>query len=216
MPIEQSLVSVNTGEVELEGFLSIPENATSLIVFVHGSGSSRHSPRNQAVAEEFNDYGMGTLLFDLLTAEEEVVDIETRELRFDIPMLANRVVGTIDWLAENETTKKMSVGLIGSSTGAAAALIAAAKRAKTVRCVVSRGGRPDLAGGSLPLVYAPTLFIVGANDNVVIELNEQAFAELNCEKKMELVPGATHIFEESGTLEQASHFARGWFLSHLG
>jgi len=216
MPIEQRLVSVQAGGVELEGFLSIPENATALIVFVHGSGSSRHSPRNQAVAEEFNDYGMGTLLFDLLTSEEESVDIVTRELRFDIPMLAERVVGTIDWLAEYETTKKMSLGLIGSSTGAAAALVAAAKRAKTVRCVVSRGGRPDLAGGSLPHVLAPTLFIVGANDHVVIELNEQALAELNCEKKMELVPGATHIFEEFGTLEQASHFARGWFLQHLG
>jgi len=216
MPIEQKLVSVKAGKVVLEGFLSIPENAISMIVFVHGSGSSRHSPRNQAVAEEFNDYGMGTLLFDLLTPEEESVDIVTRELRFDIPMLAERVVSTIDWLGEFEPTKGMNIGLIGSSTGAAAALIAAAKRTGVVRCVVSRGGRPDLAGESLPHVQAPTIFIVGALDTVVIELNEQAFAELNCEKKMELVPGATHIFEEPGTLERASHFARVWFLQHLG
>lgn len=216
MPNDQSLVSVKTGSVNLEGFLSIPENATAIIVFVHGSGSSRHSPRNQAIADEFNKFGMGTLLFDLLTSEEESVDNITRELRFNIPMLAERVVGTIDWLEQFEKTKKMKIGLIGSSTGAAAALVAAAKRTKLVKCIVSRGGRPDLAGNALPKVLAPTLLIVGANDYVVIELNEQALAELNCEKKMELVPGATHIFEEPGTLEQASRLARNWFLQHFG
>jgi dienelactone hydrolase len=215
MPIDQILVSVNAGEVPLEGFLSLPENTTSVVVFVHGSGSSRLSPRNQAVAEEFNEYGLGTLLFDLLTAEEEKVDIYTREHRFDIPMLAERVVGTLEWLGKFERTKKMNLGLIGSSTGAAAALVAAANSPGKVRAVVSRGGRPDLAGEALPRVKAPTLLIVGALDFVVIDLNEQAFAELNCEKKMELVPGATHLFEERGTLEQASHLARSWFLTHL-
>lgn len=213
--MKQISVTVKAKDALLEGFLNIPENATGLIVFVHGSGSSRMSPRNQAIAEEFNEYGMGTLLFDLLTREEEEVDIFTRELRFDIPMLAERVVATLDWLSKYEPTKKMEIGLIGSSTGAAAALVAAAKRPGIVKAVVSRGGRPDLAAGALPHVTAPTLLIVGGNDDVVIELNESAFAELPGEKKMELVPGATHLFEEPGTLAQASHLARGWFLSHF-
>ncbi len=203
------------GKKVLEGFLSIPENATGIVVFVHGSGSSRHSPRNQAVAAEFNDFGMATLLFDLLTSEEDEVDMETREFRFDIPMLAERVSDTIDWLAQYKKTQKMRIGLIGSSTGAAGALVAAANKPNIVRAVVSRGGRPDLAGKSLPQVQAPTLLIVGANDPIVIELNEKALAELNCEKKIVLIPEATHLFEETGTLQQASHVARGWFLTYL-
>ncbi len=214
--MKQNSVTVKAKDAALEGFLNIPENATGLIVFVHGSGSSRMSPRNQAIAEEFNEYGMGTLLFDLLTREEEEVDLYTRELRFDIPMLAERVVATLDWLSRYEPTKKMEIGLIGSSTGAAAALAAAAKRPGLVKAVVSRGGRPDLAAGALSHVKAPTLLIVGANDDVVIELNQSAFEELPGEKRFELVPGATHLFEEPGTLAQASHLARGWFLSHFG
>lgn len=200
----------------LEGFLNIPDNSTGLIVFVHGSGSSRFSPRNQAIAEEFNEFGMATLLFDLLTKEEEEADIETRELRFNIPMLTERVVATLEWLSRYPDTAKMEIGLIGSSTGAAAAIAAAAQKPKLVKAVVSRGGRPDLAASFLPHVKAPTLFIVGAKDDVVIELNQGAFNELPGEKRMELVPEATHLFEESGTLNQASHLARGWFLSHFG
>jgi putative phosphoribosyl transferase len=215
MAIDESLVTINAAEVVLEGILSLPKNATSLIIFVHGSGSSRHSPRNKAVAEEFNEYGLGTLLFDLLTLEEEKIDLATRELRFDIPKLADRVVGTLQWLERFEKTQKMNLGLIGSSTGAAAALVAAANYPKSVHAIVSRGGRPDLAGKFLLQVRAPTLLIVGAEDFVVIDLNKQAFSQLNCEKKLELVPGATHLFEERGTLEQASHLARNWFLSHL-
>jgi dienelactone hydrolase len=215
MPSDQNVVKVMAGKKVLEGFLSIPENATGIVVFVHGSGSSRHSPRNQAVAAEFNDFGMATLLFDLLTSEEDEVDMETREFRFDIPMLAERVSDTIDWLAQYKKTQKMRIGLIGSSTGAAGALVAAANKPNIVRAVVSRGGRPDLAGKSLPQVQAPTLLIVGANDPIVIELNEKALAELNCEKKIVLIPEATHLFEETGTLQQASHVARGWFLTYL-
>ncbi|NGX41925.1 MAG: putative phosphoribosyl transferase [Chlamydiae bacterium] len=215
MKTTDSLVNVEAGPVTLEGFLAIPENATAIVVFVHGSGSSRHSPRNQAVARTFNEYGLATLLFDLLTAEEEVIDLETRHLRFDIPMLAERVVGTVKWLTEFESTQKMKIGLIGSSTGAAAALVAAAELGEAIGSVVSRGGRPDLAGADLPQVRAPTLLVVGGYDYQVIELNEQAYAQLQCEKKLEIVPHATHLFEESGTLEQAAHLARSWFVQHL-
>ena len=213
--MKQNLVTISCEKYKLEGFLTLPEQSTSIVVFVHGSGSSRHSPRNQAVAEEFNEYGMATLLFDLLTPEEEAIDNQTREIRFDIPLLAERVVGALEWLAHYPSTKKLNMGLIGSSTGASAALIAAAKKTSLIKAVVSRGGRPDLAAKYLPLVRAPTLLIVGQNDPVVIELNQQALAELICEKRMELVPKATHLFEESGTLEQASHMARKWFLLHL-
>lgn len=216
MNTTQSQVRIDVEDVNLEGFLVIPEHATGIVVFVHGSGSSRLSPRNQAVAREFNDFGMGTLLFDLLTVEEEKVDLETSELRFDIPLLSKRVLGALDWLHSNEKTKNMTIGLIGSSTGASAALTAASERTKIVKAVVSRGGRPDLAGKALSQVRAPTLLIVGSLDSVVIHLNEQALKQLNCEKKLELVPGATHLFEETGTLEQAAHLARGWFLLHLG
>lgn len=215
MNVSESLVDVEAGPVTLEGFLTIPENATAIVVFVHGSGSSRHSPRNQAVARTFNERGLATLLFDLLTAEEEVVDMETRHLRFDIPMLAERVVATVHWLQNYELTKNMKIGLIGSSTGASGALVAAGKLGNQIHAVVSRGGRPDLAGEALSHVLAPSLFVVGAHDYGVIELNEDAFAQLNCEKQMELVPNATHLFEESGTLEEASRLACSWFVKYL-
>ncbi|MFQ5729609.1 MAG: dienelactone hydrolase family protein [Waddliaceae bacterium] len=212
----ESLVKVMAGSTKLEGFLTIPENATAIVVFVHGTGSSRHSPRNQAVAKQFNKGGLATLLFDLLTPEEEMVDLETRHLRFDIPMLAERVEGTIAWLKTQELTKEMKIGLIGSSTGAAGALVAAAKLGDSIQAVVSRGGRPDLAGTSLPLVRAPTTLIVGGHDYGVIELNEQAYAQLKCDKRLEIVPNATHLFEEPGTLELAAQSACSWFVKHLG
>lgn len=215
MKASESLVAVEAGPVTLEGFLVIPKDAKGLVVFVHGSGSSRHSPRNQAVAKFFNSEGLATLLFDLLTADEEAIDTITRHLRFDIPMLAERVVGAVDWVESYPLTQEMRIGLIGSSTGASAALVAAAQCSDRVSAVVSRGGRPDLAGKALPLVKAPTLLIVGANDFQVIELNEGAFKILTCEKKMELVPSATHLFEEPGTLEKASELANDWFQAHF-
>lgn len=215
MKLIKQTVEVNAGEKTLEGFITLPENSTGIVVFVHGSGSSRHSPRNQAVAKMFNDHGLATLLFDLLTKEEEAIDQYTRELRFNIPMLAERVVHVISWLQELEETKEMKIGLIGSSTGAAAALIAAAKKKESVSAVVSRGGRPDLAGEFLPLVEAPTLLIVGGNDFTVIELNKAALKAMTCEATLELVPGATHLFDEPGTLEQASQLANQWFLNNL-
>ena len=211
----EKLVQVDAGDVELEGFLTIPENATAIVVFVHGSGSSRHSPRNQMVARHFNSGGFATLLFDLLTKEEEKVDIMPRELRFDIPMLSERVGKATDWLKNFELTRGMKIGYIGSSTGASAALVAASSKKDLVKAVVSRGGRPDLAGVSLPLVQAPTLLIVGSQDFQVIELNESALNQLRCEKKMELVPNATHLFEEEGTLEKAADLAKSWFINHL-
>ncbi len=210
-----TVISINAGPVTLEGFLYLPENATGLVLFVHGSGSSRHSLRNKAVAEEFNDYGLATLLFDLLTEEEEKIDLVTRHLRFDMTLLAERVLLTTKWIQNHEHTSKMKIGYIGSSTGAAAALVAASSTGNAVSAIVSRGGRPDLAGEALRKVKAPTLFIVGENDDAVLSLNQQALAELNCIKKLAIVPGATHLFEEKGTLEQASHMARHWFLQYL-
>jgi putative phosphoribosyl transferase len=208
-------VIVQTGAVDVEGFLTLPEGATAIVLFVHGSGSSRHSPRNQAVAEEFNEFGLGTLLFDLLTESEEKEDLKTKDLRFNIPLLAERVVGAVKWLDRNPETRLLKMGLIGSSTGAAAALVAAAKMGTEIHAVVSRGGRPDLAGESLKHVSAPTLLIVGERDPQVLELNQVAFRELESDKSLEVIPGASHLFEETGTLEQASHLARGWFLEHL-
>jgi dienelactone hydrolase len=213
--MREEIVKVEAGPVVLDGFLNIPENATGIVVFVHGSGSSRHSPRNQYVAELMNKGGLATLLFDLLTPEEEGVDLVTREHRFNIALLAERVVGAADWLSKNELTRGMRIGYIGSSTGAAAALVAAAKKGGNVSAIVSRGGRPDLAGPALPLVKAPTLLIVGEYDTVVIELNAEAAEQMNAEKKIEIVPGATHLFEETGTLEKASHLALSWFLKYL-
>lgn len=205
-------MQVEAGPVKLEGFLDVPEGARGLVIFVHGSGSSRHSSRNQAVAAMMREGDqLGTLLFDLLTEEEGHVDDMTTELRFDIPMLAERVVGTIAWAREQ--FPDLQLGLIGSSTGAAAALVAAAEA--PVEAVVSRGGRPDLAGDALPKVHAPTMMIVGSEDTSVLELNRQAYDRMVCEKQMIVVPGATHLFPEPGTLEAASHSARRWFRTHL-
>lgn len=203
---------IKAGDVQLTGDLYIPEGAKGLVLFAHGSGSSRLSPRNQFVAETLQAGHLGTLLIDLLTPEEERIDELTRELRFDIPMLAKRLVAIIDWLQKLE----LNIGCFGASTGAAAALIAAAERKKEVKAVVSRGGRPDLAGKSLPEVEAPTLFIVGGADEVVIELNEEALAQLKCKKKLMIVPHATHLFEEPGTLEEVARLALEWFQKHLG
>lgn len=198
-------------DASLEGDLTIPENAVGIIIFAHGSGSSRKSPRNKMVAEELSKNGLATLLFDLLTEEEDT----DREKRFDIPFLADRLMRVAHFIEKNEETKSMKIGFFGASTGAAAALEAAAKMQKQVFAVVSRGGRVDLAGVSLTKVAAPTLLIVGSNDTQVIELNEQAFRELSCEKKMEIVEGASHLFEEPGTLMQVAHFAAKWFNDHL-
>lgn len=200
----------------LEGDLVIPEKATAVIAFAHGSGSSRHSPRNQYVARVLQQGGLGTLLFDLLTAEEERIDMRTAHLRFDIDLLARRLSEATAWLKKDAETRDLLVGYFGASTGAAAALVAAAHRPRDVFAVVSRGGRPDLAGASLPLVKAPTLLIVGGEDEPVIGMNEHAFAQLRMEeKRLEIVPGATHLFEEPGTLEQVAILARDWFQRQL-
>jgi len=205
---------IPAGRATLDGNLSIPENATALVLFVHGSGSSRHSPRNQFVARTLNNAGLGTLLFDLLTPEEEAIDARTAELRFNIGLLAERLVHATKWAKQQEQTRDLRIGYFGSSTGGAAALVAAAEVQQDVRAVVSRGGRPDLAGEALPKVRAPTLLIVGGNDDVVIELNEQARDRMRCEVKLEIVPGATHLFEEPGALETVAKLASDWFLLH--
>jgi dienelactone hydrolase len=208
-------VSIPAGPVALGGTLGIPEGAAGIVLFAHGSGSSRFSPRNRFVARVFRDAGLGTLLLDLLSPNEEEVDELTRHHRFDIPMLADRLVVAIDWLHDQRETSNLSVGLFGASTGAGAALVAAATRRDRVSAVVSRGGRPDLAGAALPLVEAPTLLIVGGRDDVVIALNEQAKARMHGDVRLEVVPGATHLFEEPGALGRVAESARDWFLLHL-
>lgn len=214
-------VLVDAAGEQLEGFLTLPPGTRSLVLFAHGSGSSRFSPRNNAVAAELNRAGIGTLLFDLLTAEEHRIDEFTREYRFDIGLLARRLAAAVDWAARTTETAALNIGLFGSSTGAAAALIAAAERPHLVKAVVSRGGRPDLAGSALPLVQAPTLLVVGGNDYQVIELNEQAAAQMERLQRegngpqLEIVSGATHLFEEPGTLEQVVRLAIDWFLQYL-
>ena len=212
---EERIVAIETGGVTLEGSLAIPELARGVVLFAHGSGSSRHSPRNLHVAEALHAGGLGTLLIDLLTQAEEAVDLRTRELRFDIALLADRLVGATWWLAGEETTRALPVGLFGASTGAAAALVAAAGRADHVAAVVSRGGRPDLAGASLPNVKTPTLLIVGGSDDVVIDLNQRAMALMTAPVRLEIVPGATHLFEEPGALDQVARLARDWFVRYL-
>ena len=197
-------VQIPAGRAVLSGNLTIPENAMALVLFAHGSGSSRHSPRNQFVARTLNRAGLGTLLFDLLTPEEEALDIHTREHRFNIGLLAERLVHATKWARQQEETRDLRIGYFGSSTGGAAALVAAAELPQDVGAVVSRGGRPDLAGDALPKVQAPTLLIVGGNDDVVIELNEMARDQMRCEVKLEIIPGATHLFEEPGALEQVA------------
>ena len=212
---EERTVEVMAGSVRLEATLGLPSPARGLVVFAHGSGSSRHSPRNRYVANELRAAGLGTLLIDLLTPNEESVDVRTRELRFDIGLLADRIVGTLDWAASERDTSTLRVGLFGASTGGGAALVAAAVAPDRVAAVVSRGGRPDLAAEALPAVLAPTLLIVGQRDQVVIELNEQAMAQMHAAVKLEIVPGATHLFEEPGALEQVASLARDWFVGHL-
>lgn len=213
--ILEEVVHITVGHARLEGGLFIPKEAHGMVLFAHGSGSSRFSPRNQFVARFLNQHKLGTLLIDLLTAEEDEIDEQTREFRFDIDLLAERLSGVTKWLLKEARTSSLRIGYFGSSTGAAAALIAAANNASAVAAVVSRGGRADLAGQSLSHVQAPTLLIVGGNDFVVIDLNQQAFNLLNCEKKLEIVPGATHLFEEHGALEEVARLASSWFQKHL-
>lgn len=208
-------ISIPAGHVTLEGTLGVPSRPTGVVLFAHGSGSSRFSPRNRYVARAFRDAGLATLLLDLLSRGEEEVDEITRHHRFDIPMLADRLVVAIDWLTSNDQTHDLPVGLFGASTGGGAALVAAAQRPARVSAVVSRGGRPDLAADALPRVEAPTLLIVGGRDAVVIDLNEQARDRMRAEVQIEIVDGATHLFEEPGALEEVARLARDWFLSHL-
>src|SRR5436190_6218714 len=199
----------------LDGTVTVPRNAGALVLFAHGSGSSRHSPRNQFVARTLNDAGLATLLFDLLTPDEEAIDMHTREHRFNINLLAERLEHGTTWAKQEDQTRDLRVGYFGSSTGGAAALVAAAKIPQDIGAVVSRGGRPDLAGDALPKVQAPTLLIVGGNDDIVIELNEMARDQMRCEVKLEIVRGATHLFEESGALKQVAKLASDWFNGHL-
>ena len=210
-----SAVEIRDGRIALDADLRLPPEPAGMIVFAHGSGSSRHSRRNREVAEALSAGGFATLLLDLLTPQEESVDQFTREFRFDIERLGRRIVAAIDWLAGQEELSAMSVGCFGASTGAAAALIAAAERQDRVAAVVSRGGRPDLAGGALSRVRAPTLLIVGGSDEPVIQLNEEARSQMSAKVRLEIVPGATHLFEEPGALDHVSRLALEWFAEHL-
>jgi putative phosphoribosyl transferase len=213
--MEEREVRVLAGPVELEGDLGVPGEAGGVVLFAHGSGSGRHSPRNRYVAGVLHEAGLATLMIDLLTPEEEEVDLRTSHLRFDIRLLAERLAGATDWLVQNPDTQNLRIGYFGASTGAGAALVAAAERPREVSAIVSRGGRPDLAEDALPLVKAPTLLIVGGNDVPVIGMNEEAFAQMRAEKRLEIVPGATHLFEERGALEEVAQLAADWFAHHL-
>jgi putative phosphoribosyl transferase len=213
--LHETLVRVSAGDATLEGELVVPEQATGVVLFAHGSGSSRHSSRNRFVAGELQAGGLATLLIDLLTPEEEAVDQHTAHLRFDIPLLAERLVAATRWLGQESSTRALEVGHFGASTGGGAALVAAAAEPDRVGAVVSRGGRPDLAGRALPLVRAPTLLIVGGRDLQVLELNRAAMARMQAETRLEIVPGASHLFEEPGTLEVVARLARDWFLRYL-
>ncbi len=213
--IYEKLVQVKIGKIILEGYLALPKDSKGMVLFAHGSGSSRHSPRNQYVAGVLKEAGLSTLLIDLLTVAEERVDAYATHLRFDIGLLSQRLAGTTDWLIDNQETRHLNIGYFGASTGAAAALVAATKHPDAVKAIVSRGGRPDLAGSSLPHVKAPTLLIVGGDDTAVIELNEQACQQIRTECKIVIVPGATHLFEEPGKLEKVARLATDWFSQHL-
>ncbi len=216
-PLDEELpVHIGAGEVVLEGSLCVPEKATGLVVFAHGSGSSRLSPRNTFVAGKLRRSGLGTLLFDLLTADEERIDAVTAEMRFDIELLAARLIYTTDWLVKRPEAGNLKIGYFGASTGAAAALIAAAERPDVIGAVVSRGGRPDLAEEALPLVKAPTLLIVGGEDFQVIEMNREAMELIKGRKELAIVPGATHLFEEPGAMEKVADLAAAWFTRYLG
>src|SRR5258708_9945015 len=208
-------ISIRADSVALEGTLGVPAHAQGLVLFAHGSGSSRFSPRNRFVARVLRDAGLGTLLIDLLSPNEEEADEVTRHHRFDIPMLADRLTIAIEWLGQEHGTADLPIGLFGASTGGGAALVAAAGRPDRVAAVVSRGRRPDLAGASLPLVEAPTLLILSGRDEAVVSLNERARSAMRAEVQLEIVPGATHLFEERGALERVALLARDWFLLHL-
>src|SRR5947209_19923362 len=211
-----SEVRIPANRAMLDGNLTTVDQTKAFVLFAHGSGSSRHSPRNQFVARTLNHAGLATLLFDLLTPEEESVDLYTREHRFDIGLLAERLVYATKWAKQEKQTQDFDIGYFGSSTGGGAALVAAAELPEKVGAVVSRGGRPDLAGDALPKVRAPTLLIIGGNDDIVIELNEMARDQMRCEVKLEILPGATHLFEEPGALEKVASLASDWFVKHIG
>jgi len=213
--LQSCAVTIPAGGVDLRGDLTLPPGACGLVIFAHGSGSSRRSPRNQSVAQYLQSKGMGTLLFDLLTEGEERAEYYTRHLRFNISMLGERLVDATRWVGSEPGVRHLAIGYFGASTGAAAALVAAAGLGGRISAVVSRGGRPDLAGEALPKVKAATLLIVGGEDTPVIDLNEQASAALRCEKRLTIVPGATHLFEEPGALECVAQLAAEWFLEHL-
>lgn len=212
---DEGLVRVGIGGIELTGNLLLPGEATGVVLFAHGSGSSRFSSRNRFVASFLRERGLGTFLIDLLTPEEERIDEVTAHLRFDIAMLADRLVSTIEWLASWPETKSLEIGLFGASTGGGAALVAAARRPERIGAVVSRGGRPDLAGDALPQVKAPTLLIVGGDDVPVLGMNREAYDQMTAVKRLEIVPGATHLFEEPGKLERVAELARDWFGRYL-
>jgi putative phosphoribosyl transferase len=213
--IAERSVRVTAGGVVVDGDLSIPQEARGVVLFAHGSGSGRHSSRNRYVARQLNNADLATLLIDLLTVEEEVVDLRTAHLRFNIGLLAERLIGATDWLKQSDDTRDLTIGYFGASTGGGAALVAAVERPGLVGAVVSRGGRPDLAGSTLKKVQAPTLLIVGGHDTQVIELNQIALAQLQCEKRLSIVPGATHLFEEPGALDEVARLAAEWFLMWL-
>ncbi len=208
-------VQVSAGSIVLEGNLGVPDGARGAVLFAHGSGSGRHSPRNRYVAQTLREAGLATLLIDLLSAEEEEVDLRTRHLRFDIGLLAERLSAAAGWLAQNPGTQNLRTGYFGASTGAGAALVAAAEHPELVGAIVSRGGRPDLAGPALTRVVAPTLLIVGGNDLPVIDMNREALERLHVENRLEIVPGATHLFEEPGALEEVARLAADWFVRYL-
>ena len=208
-------IAIEAGRVILEGTLGLPKQTNSIVLFAHGSGSSRHSPRNRYVAHVLQSHGVGTLLFDLLTRDEEEVDGISGELRFNISFLASRLRDATRWLMQRPDLKGVNLGYFGASTGAAAALVAAAEMPETIDAIVSRGGRPDLAGNALGSVRCPTLLIVGGGDEPVIEMNQEALAKLSCEKELVIVPGATHLFEKPGALEEVARLAAEWFTRHL-
>lgn len=214
MSLRRELV-VETGSVQLEATLELPDGAGAVVVFAHGSGSSRHSPRNRYVAGQLTEGGLGTLLFDLLTPQEEEAERETRHLRFDVGLLAKRLAEVTTWLRSRPETRGLETGYFGASTGAAAALRAATRIPGAVGAIVSRGGRPDLAADALPHVRVPTLLLVGGNDPTVLELNRQAFEQLDGPKSLEVIPGAGHLFEEPGALQAVARLARDWFVQYL-
>ena len=215
MEILKAEVTIPTNDIHLNGILQVPKNAMGIVIFAHGSGSGRFSERNQFVASVLNEANIATLLFDLLTMEEEAVDDVTREHRFNIQLLSNRLIAATDWILQQDITLKLPIGYFGASTGGGAALSAAAQEQNIIKAVVSRGGRVDLAGSSLTHLTVPTLLIVGGNDEIVIELNQSAMKQMSCITELEIIPGATHLFEEPGTLDEVSQLARDWFFKYF-